>query len=76
MLAAILLIHSVTAPGTAYGVNLATQVGRPFDGDRVLGHPLRLSDTRRLVKVQDLLSRVNRWRGGGGPNRTTGRPRG
>lgn len=31
MLAAILLIHSVTAPGPATGVNLATQVGRPWN---------------------------------------------
>ena len=31
MFVAILLIHSVTLPGTVSGVNLATQVGQPFD---------------------------------------------
>ena len=31
MLAAILLIHSVSVPGTTLEVNLATQVGQPYD---------------------------------------------
>ena len=31
MLATLLLIHSVTLPGAVSGVDLATQVGRPFD---------------------------------------------
>ena len=31
MLAAILLIHSVSVPGTTLEVKLATQVGRPYD---------------------------------------------
>jgi outer membrane protein assembly factor BamA len=35
VLATILLIHSVTAPGALAGVNLATQVGRPWNADAI-----------------------------------------
>ena len=45
MLATLLLIHSVTLPGAVSGVDLATQVGRPYDSAAVA------KDVRTLWKL-------------------------
>jgi Surface antigen variable number repeat len=52
VLAAILLIHSVTSPGTASGVTLATQVGRPFDGAAIAQDVRALWNTGRFHDIR------------------------
>ena len=52
MLATLLLIHSVTLPGAVSGVDLATQVGRPYDSAAVAKDVRTLWNSGRFQDIR------------------------